>query len=352
MRELYSEIIILLEHINFDLLWKGFHIFQFALYNETTVYFDTFEVPYDNRFLGNTSIKYEDKQIAIWQVTDPKQEDPEILMSKLVHEMFHAFQFEVKESRFPQDLRILDYPIDTRNFGLKYAENNILADAYMESDTSQKRILLSQFISIRKQRKEIIGDMIQCEYLSETAEGIADYVGTMALKQISVEKYKNSMNQYIDYLRNPGEMLFNVRKISYYSGAVFLITVVGADISVYHDIGNCKESVFELISTSFDVINTVRIVYDKDIEEQVKCYLAHKEMCFDEFFKSRREQTKANSTICGYDPMNMIKLNNKILCSRFIILKDNITNKQTFLQGPIMLEMKQGSINQVFSYYK
>ena len=56
--------------------------------------------PVDNRFLGNTSIEYDNKYIAIWKVTESDKKNIDNLTASLIHEMFHAHQFANNEKRF------------------------------------------------------------------------------------------------------------------------------------------------------------------------------------------------------------------------------------------------------------
>lgn len=95
---------ILLYLISFNSIWEGFRLMDFALYNSTTVYMADGEIPYDNRFLGNTSITFNGKQLAIWKIVNEKEVNVEELVAGIVHEMFHSYQFEQGESRYPNDL--------------------------------------------------------------------------------------------------------------------------------------------------------------------------------------------------------------------------------------------------------
>ncbi|NLY84967.1 MAG: hypothetical protein GX077_01270 [Tissierellia bacterium] len=55
--------------------------------------------------------------------------------------------------------------------------------------------------------------------------------------------------------------------------------------------------------------------------------------------------------ICGYDPMNMIKYKNMILCSDLIILMDSSYQEKLFLKGPLVVRVKNGTCNHVIEYY-
>lgn len=56
-------------------------------------------------FLANTAICYQGRLIAIWCLSE--EMDLDILASKIIHEMFHAYQMECGESRFPEEVEAL-----------------------------------------------------------------------------------------------------------------------------------------------------------------------------------------------------------------------------------------------------
>ena len=56
-----------------------------------------------------------------------------------------------------------------------------------------------------------------------------------------------------------------------------------------------------------------------------------------------------NFTIIGYDPMNMVRIGDQMLCKTFIRLEDEKREVVTFFE-PVLLKMKPGSANQVLGY--
>ncbi|GEM_PF-374990 len=358
MRELYNKIINNISKIDFEGIWKGFHRYDFALYSSGDyVYFADKIIPWDERFIGNTAIKYEGKYIAIWNVdydTLNDTEDIDIFSANMVHEMFHAYQYENKETRFPKDLIMLDYPDNVQNFCLKYEENKILAKAFHESNLFLKKQLIEKFYSIRINRQQIINDMCKCEYLSETAEGMAEYVGTMALKQLSEKKYVERMQQYSEYLHNFSILQLDVRKISYFIGTIFLVTAHDLGMNFSHSVSNQDKSVFEIITDGFECINIddlqlETVLIEKAINEKIE----YKRDFIDKFMHSpNRISTKGDFIISGYDPMNMIKFNNKILCKTFIMLTNQNTNENIRLMGETLLDMQPNKTNEAICFYR
>ena len=57
MQDLIKEINEKLNSLDFNKIWEGFKIYDYALYNDKNVYLKDNVFPVDNRFLGNTSIK-------------------------------------------------------------------------------------------------------------------------------------------------------------------------------------------------------------------------------------------------------------------------------------------------------
>ena len=104
---LYHAVAEQLDRLDFAALYPGYHRYPFALYDEEQVCLEGQLFPWDDRFLGNTSIEYEGRRIAIWSVAlDPQP--PVALAANMAHEMFHCFQFDEGERRFPDDLRLLN----------------------------------------------------------------------------------------------------------------------------------------------------------------------------------------------------------------------------------------------------
>lgn len=89
------------------------------------------------------------------------------------------------------------------------------------------------------------------------------------------------------------------------------------------------------------------------IEKAINENIAHKKGLIDKYMKSSdRIATKGDFFISGYDPMNMIKIDNKILCKTFISLTDIRTNEKNIYMGETLLEMKGGTVDKVECFYK
>jgi len=352
MRELYKTVDKIIENVDFDKIWTGFSKFNFALYNKDNVYLKDEIIPYDRRFLGNTSIEYNGEFIAIWHVENPFEEDSQILTADLVHEMFHAFQRQHKESRYPDDLIMLNYPDNRENYIVKHSENLLLVNAFISENINAKKSYFKKFLSARKYRENFIGDIIKQEYYTETIEGIAEYAGSMALKQISHEKYIKRINGYVDNLKILDSRFFDIRRMLYCSGAVFCTLLSEIRINICHKIGTKDSPLFSIMSENSKAKKPLIDFDINDLLNQTTKYVNDKKIRFDDFFKTHKDKTDGDFTICGYDPMNMIKTDNMILCSHFIMLKDENSDEPIFIKGPVVINLKNDSYNKVHSYIK
>src|SRR5690606_1728486 len=100
--------------------WKNFQAYEFALYNKEKAYFSNGKViDWNNRFIGNTAIKYEDNYIAIWNLDTIETIDIDVLSASMVHEMFHAYQYEQQEKRWPKEIDGLFYEYNPENLSIK-----------------------------------------------------------------------------------------------------------------------------------------------------------------------------------------------------------------------------------------
>jgi len=351
MKNLYRIVDEILSKVNFGLIWDGFEKTTYALYNNENVYFRDEVIPYDRRFLGNTSIDYNGESIAIWFVEDAESEDVDILASNLVHEMFHAFQRKNNEVRFSNDLELLIYPNAEENHVLRHTENLLLKNAFLNDNIEEKRKLLMQFISARNYREHQIGEIIKQEYLAETLEGMAEYAGLIALKQISNDKYNKIVDGHLKELSQIGEQFFSIRLMAYYSGAILCMTLSESEIDFYHQIGKTDTPLFGLVSDIGQMEKPVVNFDQSIIIKALAQYESKKKAKFEEFLSVHMHKIEGDFVICGYDPMNMIRMDDMILCDHFVMLKEEAADEPKFLQGPVTLVMEEGSLDKVRAYF-
>lgn len=341
LQKLYHEVDAILSKVDFEQIAPGFHRYRFAVYDDKFVCLDGELMPYDERFMGNTSLLYDGEYIAIWNVGLDPIEDREQLAASMVHEMFHCHQNTLGEKRFPSDLKLLCYPGDVDNFTKKYNENCALADAYEHGDAGA----LARFAAIRLGRMAKYPEMVREEMKAETLEGAAECAGMKALCMIAPEKFEQKMRDYLCRLRAESEQQFDIRRISYFVGAVYFLCMERLGYAVRNEIGS-ELTVYEQnpIAPAEKVVIRpcpfIETAYAKLVEDR--------RQIIDEQIAASA-YTQCESMICGYDPMNMFRVGNRIYCKHIVFLK--VGDKIQTHRRAIVLELKDGSERDINGYY-
>jgi len=342
MLQLYNAVNTILDTIDFNALFAGFRKYRFALYTSKDIIIDGKITPYQDGFRGNTSILYEGESIAIWNLEFDPVDDPERLAYCLIHEMFHCHQHANGETRYPSDFELLNYPDDAENFIKKYNENRYLADALQRNDMGSFR----KFACVREDRYKMYPSMVCQEWKAETLEGMAEFVGLKALEYINAEKYRTIVTDYLGKLRAQSNLLFDIRRISYYTGTVFFLCLEQFGFSInnafdseqtayeQNRIDSCAATA-EILPCDFVLDGFSRLVKEKDAI--IKEHIEHST-----YFES-------HASICGYDPMNMFRVGNIVYCSHFVCLDENGDMKT--IHSAVALKLAQGSNRDIVGYY-
>lgn len=326
----------ILNTIDFEKLWKGFKRYRFALYDDEKVYFGDRVIEIDNRFRGNTSIDYDGEKIAIWNVTEEDLHSIEVLACNIVHEMFHAFQLDNEEKRFPNDIKGLDKPLEVEYYGMKKREAGLLVESLATRDERIKSSNLIKIVSLRDKRSKLWKIATEYEFRIETVEGAAEYVGTIALKAIDDERYKERITKYSQIIMD-NERLFDTRRYSYFYGALLLILLDSMNIQFPEDIkDNPKTIMEELLSRISQRVQIERVAIDPAIEEEMTRYRKDLFDRFDKFHASHRKNHLGRYNIIGYDPMNMYKREKEILHERWVLLHDCDKDQPISIEGPVI----------------
>ncbi len=340
--QIYAKVDEILNALDFNELFDGFHKYRFALYNREEIVMDNKTMPYQEDFRGNTAKEYEGEYIAIWDVGFDPVKDMERLAYCLVHEMFHCHQFTNKKNGYPNDLDLLNYPEDVENFVGKYNENRYLADAYVAGDME----LLRKFAYIRAKRfKRYPASLLQ-EWKVEGLEGMAEYIGLKALKCINPVRFEDVVRDYLGKLREESNLLFDVRRISYYVGAVYFLCMEKLGRPVRFEWGS-ELTIFEQNLIDIEGTDAKVVTYDFISENYLK-RLEEKETKLKEHM-SRAEYVECNGFICGYDPMNMFRLGDMIYCSHLVFL--HIDGEMRTINSAVVLKLAEGSNRDVIGYY-
>ncbi len=341
LSEMYARAGDALSRIDFEEIFSGFHRFDFALYTSGEVCLNGEIMPPDERFCGNTAIDYDGRQIAVWDVELDPVEDAERLAASLVHEMFHCYQKSAGEQRFPSDLLLLDYPADEVNLQEKHSENLCLAECFEHESHSA----LEKFCAIRNARIRLYPKSAQQELFAETIEGAAEYAGLCALRQLDEEKFHREAGIYAEKLKSRSEILLDPRRMTYFSGAVFLLCLAKLGIAIKNDFGS-----------GLSLYEQNRITEKAEPSGAEYAFIAP--LCAADF-SAKAEKISAHiaaahfvecaARICGYDPMNMFRRGNKIYCSHFVFLDCGGETESIF--APTVLKLENGSDDRISGYW-
>lgn len=217
-----------LTKLNISEIWEGFRLYAFALYNDDYVVMkknDTIiRFPRTDEFMANTAILYEGKHIAIWKVTDCINFD--ILASKLLHEMFHAYQQQMGDCRFADESgAVTGYRYSSLYFSVKRRENKLLLQLSRNADCKHGCEAFgkgyAQLCGYRRWRKQCFPYEYDYDAKVETIEGAARYVELAALKVLAPAYYDSEIKRMTAMLEDAGN-LFPTRPPLYETGALLL----------------------------------------------------------------------------------------------------------------------------------
>lgn len=343
MKTLYEKVCRQLERLDFEALWPGFHPFPFALYDGTHAFLEGQLMDCPEEFRGNTAISFQGRWIAIWNVGpalpgNKFPEDEERFASLLVHEMFHAFQMERKEQRFPNDLLLASAELSPEYLAFKAEECRCLS----EPDN------LPRFLALREMRKNVSSSFIREEFLTETIEGLAQYIELCALEQLSTAgRQQKALAECAKRLAEP-RLLLDPRRCAYDSGALLLFAARRHGLTLYHGIGSESRSVYEIIRQQLPPIPMADSPPSRDGESLVPWsrllaeQAAQQEALIQAFLREVPLRVEGCFRICGYDPMNLWRRGDTLYSTSFLCLLAQNGDTVT-LTGKALLQMQPGS---------
>jgi len=229
LERLYAAVSERITRLDFDALFQGFAPKKFALYNETGCIFDGHRIEKPESFCANTSVLFQGEHVAIWNVQS--EMDPDVFTSKIVHEMFHAFQEERGWNCFANEMEALfRYRYDAENLSIRLCENERLLALAGRFDEAAYHELLSY----RKYRSERFPYEFQYESRVEEIEGTANYVEWKALGQLDPDKADALLGKMRETMLRP-ESFFPIRISNYYTGACMTHAMHCAGVDVFSD---------------------------------------------------------------------------------------------------------------------
>ena len=329
LNEHYNEVIKRIDKLNFNALWKGFKPLKFALYNDKECYFDGHYIPKTNQFLANTSILFEDSYIAIWNVMEDTI-DYDVLTSKIVHEMFHGYQYTNNESRFPNEIEVLqNYCYSSNNLSLKWKENQLINELInlFNRDTFIK------LLQIRKRRSKEFSYEFSYESAIEQIEGTANFVEMEVLKSLSFDTYQKALKSMQESIINK-KRLIPIRVISYSIGALMTKILKDNQLMDYE--------FFDSDTISHRLINNIEpfdspIMIDEQIEEAITMYTDQTINMVNSSIKANQCVLNGEYVLMGVNVYNARFWNNYIVSTYFVAYESN--GKNEILYGDYVVHL-------------
>ena len=248
LEDLYNKVTEAISEVDFSKLWEGFKLLKFALYNETGCFFDGHYVEKTADFCANTAIEYQGEVIAIWNV-EQEMSTP-VFASKIIHEMFHAFQDRQGWDCFAKEMEALyRYKYSEENLSIKLHENKLLLELLEGFDPEKYKELLS----CRKYRSEKFPYEFSYECSGEEIEGGANFVEWQVLKQLDENEADKLIADMRKTMLQP-EYFFPIRISGYYTGALLINAMIQAGGYNY---GPRNRPVIKQILESLNSISTV-----------------------------------------------------------------------------------------------
>lgn len=338
--DLYKSVEQKIKSLDFEKIYPGFKPYDFALYDENIVVFKDKIIPYDRRFVGNTAIKFDDDFLAIWQI-ESIYVHYNVLTSKIIHEMFHAWQMNLGEKRFPNEFRGLGYLYEKYNIATKYEETKFLLKAYEEEDLSS----LEKFVSLRERRRKDYIYEVEYEEGIETIEGMAKYVELQVLKQLDVNDYQKAYDQLKSGVKNIKNYI-PIRIISYDIGALMLLVKDRFGFEVNEKIGIETNNIFHIL---FDQIEPKDSYYENTVLD-----LSFLEEYYESIMSRIKYVLGSNpkihdcDSVIGFDPINSFRIGKYVYYRHFVMIENQ--SNQKFIPNESVGELDD--FNQVYVIYE
>ena len=343
LETLYNMVTEAISKVDFTKLWEDFKPLKFALYNETECFFDGHYVEKTADFCANTAIEYKGEVIAIWNV-EQEMSIP-VFASKIIHEMFHAFQDRQGWDCWAKEMEALyKYKYSEENLSIKLHENKLLLELLDGFDMGKYKELLA----CRKYRSEKYPYEFSYECSGEEIEGGANYVEWQVLKQLDEEAADKLIDDMRKTMLRP-EYFFPIRISGYYTGALLINAMIQAGGYNY---GPKNRPIIKHILDSMDSINAVNV----GTEEEQKIVSE----AFDSFMaESKRiveSSVEANEVVLK-GPLEIVSVNiydarcyNGYLTSRFFLMYLENGEKKVIRDNYVIKMRDEKTIDTVYKW--
>lgn len=350
MKKRYEQISEQLNSLDFDQIITGFKPYPFALYNKSHYLLGGEENSITENFRGNTSIYHKGEYIAIWNL-DYKDTDFEHLTAGIVHEMYHAHQMTYGQTDYPDDFKMLSQGLSESYLYFLSLECDFLVESALSADRQTKENCLKKILWTREERKKIQPNLFQQELNLENFEGIAEYVGYLVLRTLFPTKATQKFDDFTKALSEK-KHLTNLRWLTYGKSVLFLDLLKALDVPFVNVSETATPSYYHAAYDRFKG-SLSNEAMDKKRQHQVaeihRNFEQKNKNAVAAFLSQEPKHMEEPGDICGYDPINMIKHGNKILCSHFIAV--NFGEGPQFINGPVLISVNPQDPMKITGYW-
>jgi len=317
-----------LDDIKFSQIVNGFNRCSFAIFNDEKAVIDGKTIDKPCQFVANSVADYNGSLVATFY-HEFLPNDLDKATALIVHEMFHAFQFGKMDYKMllmnnnEKNGFFYDYSIDA--ITLKYNEVKCLIDAYLNGSKEDYR----RFLSVRKLRQDKYPKALLYENATEFIEGSATYVELKALEQLDENLFIKKITNTIESLGNI-ESYFSIRELCYEVGALMLLTLDKLKIDLSKVI---QGESFISDAYIYDYIEP-EIESRVEIKDLVKKKAMENKASVDQFFSKNYCKIDYDEVI-GYNPMGVIRCENKLLVKFLVVIK--VDGEERTLNGDFCL---------------
>jgi len=335
LKTIYEKVNKKIEKINFQSLWPSFKDYDFALYDADKVILNHTIIPKEDVFIGNTAIKYKGKYLAIWHLENDL--DIDVLSAKLIHEMFHAYQNECQDPRFPNEFEaIVQYKQSVEHLSIKYYEHHQIICLLNDFNAYNFNALLAA----RQYRKTHFPYEYDYETKIEMIEGSAQFVELMVLKQLNEKLYNQKLATLKQAVLNPS-LYFPIRVISYDVGTLLLLMLVKNNMT-FNQSMHTNETVLDLyldkqiiLSETIDINQTVRKAFVQE-KEKLETLLA-------DTIKNQQPVIKGSRKVKAFNVYDARYINGYIMSQYFVMV-----DQEGILYGDYLFDFKNALTKKIY----
>ena len=324
--------------VDIGALWPGFHRLKFAVYDQSQCVLDGQYVEKTADFCANTAIEYGGEKVAIWMITGEEPDDA-TLAAKIIHEMFHGYQGERGECRWPDEMAALrSYTYSAENLSARLRENRLMAGLLEEFRAED----FARLLSLRAWRRRAFPMEYEYEAKVEQIEGSAEFVELRALAQLDGALAQRRWQRLAEAISSP-DHLFPLRPACYGSGAAFLRLLAK----------NGTEGVFDFTNIPFAVsaVEGVEPAFgggepDEAVQALLEGFRAETGRIVEAALAKNDVALEGPCPLISVNVYNARRQGNYITSTYFVMLGE--ISQPNLLQGDFVVEMDGDAVRKVY----